>query len=91
MPYCCTSCQISQRPIVLNSTQDENDIGGGLASAQIKWRYYGKNIPLQFNAGFIGATQDQKTLQISPSVGWYITVNKGDKKKGRRGMFGLFK
>ena len=72
-----------------------------MASAPVKWDYYGKEIPLQFNAGFIGATQDQKTLQISPSVGWYITVDKGDdenkkkgrgeNKKGRGGMFGLFK
>ena len=69
--------------IVLNSIQDEDQISGGMSSAPVIWKYYGDVIPLQFNAGFIGATQDQKTLQISPAVGWYITLDKSDKKDTR--------
>ena len=63
-----------------------DDISGGLASAPVNWQYYSEMIDLKFNAGFVGATQDQKTLQISPSVGWYITLDKEDedgaKKRG---------
>ena len=32
-----------------------------------------EKIPLEFNAGFIGAAQDVETLEITPNVGWYIT------------------
>ena len=47
-----------------------------MASAPVKWQYYSETIDLKFNAGFVGASQDQKTLQISPLVGWYITLDK---------------
>ena len=38
----------------------------------VLWDYYGTEIDLTFNAGFIGATQDQETDVISPVVGWFI-------------------
>jgi len=59
--------------------KDVDYISKGMASAPVKWQYYNKTIDLKFNAGFVGASQDQKTLQISPLVGWYITLDKEDK------------
>ena len=38
----------------------------------VLWDYYGTEIDLTFNAGFIGATKDQETGVISPVVGWFI-------------------
>ena len=62
-----------------------DDISGGMASAPVKWQYYSEEIDLKFNAGFVGASQDQKTLQISPLVGWYITLDKEDKEGAKKG------
>ena len=59
-----------------------DDISNGMASAPVKWQYYSETIDLKFNAGFVGASQDQKTLQISPLVGWYITLDREDKDGG---------
>lgn len=43
-----------------------------MSRAPVEWEYYGEKIPLEFNAGFIGAAQDAQTLEITPNVGWYI-------------------
>jgi len=43
-----------------------------LAQAPVKWNNNGKNIDLFFNAGFVGATQDEETGTIRPLVGWFI-------------------
>ena len=61
-----------------------DDISNGMASAPVKWQYYSETIDLKFNAGFVGASQDQKTLQISPLVGWYITLDRGDKDGAKK-------
>ena len=69
----------------MNIIQDVDDISNGMASAPVKWQYYNKTIDLKFNAGFVGASQDQKTLQISPLVGWYITLEKKDQDGAKKG------
>ena len=52
---------------------DCETFGSGMSQAPVEWEYYGEKIPLEFNAGFIGAAQDAETLEITPNVGWYIT------------------
>jgi hypothetical protein len=52
---------------------DCETFGSGMSQAPVEWEYYGEKIPLEFNAGFIGAAQDVETLEITPNVGWYIT------------------
>jgi len=52
---------------------DCEDFGNGMSCAPVEWDYNGRSIPLDFNAGFVGATQDPDTLQIRPAVGWFIT------------------
>jgi hypothetical protein len=52
---------------------DCEDFGGGMSCAPVEWDYYGASIPLDFNAGFVGAVQDETTLQIRPAIGWFIT------------------
>merc|ERR1712217_473305 len=44
----------------------------GLASVPVVWNYCGKEINLEFHAGFVGATQEQSTGVIKPFVGWFI-------------------
>ena len=69
----------------MNIIQDVDDISNGMASAPVKWQYYNETIDLKFNAGFVGASQDQKTLQISPLIGWYITLDKKDQDGAKKG------
>ena len=52
---------------------DCEDFGSGMSHAPVTWEYYGEEIPLEFSAGFTGATQDPETLEITPHVGWFIT------------------
>jgi len=52
---------------------DCQDFGCGMSCVPVEWKYYNESIKLDFNAGFIGATQDATTLQIRPAVGWFIT------------------
>eukprot|EP01052_Picozoa_sp_SAG31_P017614 SAG31_NODE_1213_length_9359_cov_4.298164_9_plen_265_part_00 len=52
---------------------DCEDFGSGMSCAPVEWDYLGQSVPLDFNAGFVGATQDPHTLQIRPAVGWFIT------------------
>jgi hypothetical protein len=47
--------------------------GSGMSQAPVTWTYHSEELALNFNADFIGATQDPKTLAIAPHVGWFIT------------------
>jgi hypothetical protein len=44
-----------------------------MSQAPVTWTYHSEELALNFNADFIGATQDPKTLAIAPHVGWFIT------------------
>jgi hypothetical protein len=55
------------------SGPDCEDFGSGMSSAPVTWNYLGKEMNLDFNAGFVGAVQDAKTLQIRPQISWFIT------------------
>eukprot|EP00747_Dinoflagellata_sp_TGD_P162443 gnl/TRDRNA2_/TRDRNA2_180066_c0_seq1.p1 gnl/TRDRNA2_/TRDRNA2_180066_c0~~gnl/TRDRNA2_/TRDRNA2_180066_c0_seq1.p1 ORF type:complete len:503 (-),score=116.03 gnl/TRDRNA2_/TRDRNA2_180066_c0_seq1:90-1481(-) len=52
---------------------DCEDFPSGMSCAPVEWAYYERSINLDFNAGFVGATQDAESLQIRPAVGWFIT------------------
>jgi len=52
---------------------DCEDFPSGMSAAPVSWEYFGEKLPLEFNAGFVGATQDPTTMQIRPAVGWFIT------------------
>lgn len=50
----------------------------GWAKAPVVWNYYGKELPLEFFAGFVGAEQDPGTLELTPSIGWFIRHRRGE-------------
>ena len=56
---------------------DVNAYPTGLAKAPVSWDYHGKNLQLQFIAGFIGYQQDAKSLEICPNLGWCIVHEDG--------------
>ena len=60
--------------------------GTGMSAAPVEWNYLGRDIPLEFNAGFVGATQDPDTRAIQPQVAWYIT-NKPKEDPNKRRHF----
>ena len=82
------------------SSGDNNDNGDGndtirfpigISSAPVKWKRndIGKTFDMKFFAGFVGYTQDKKTLELCPNIGWCIAYknkssfddNEKEKKK----------
>lgn len=59
------------------------DFPKGLANAPVVWDYKGKVINMEFKAGFVGASQDEKSGTIKPVVGWFIQ-KKAAKKSGKK-------
>jgi hypothetical protein len=57
---------------------DVADFPPGIAKAPVVWDYYGKEIKLQFKAGFVGAMQDPESCTVTPCVGWYIAHEGGN-------------
>eukprot|EP00047_Mylnosiga_fluctuans_P000424 m.192685 g.192685 ORF g.192685 m.192685 type:complete len:409 (+) comp10058_c0_seq2:86-1312(+) len=49
-----------------------------IASAPCVWDYLGTTIPLKFQAGFFGYTQDPDTLAIRPQISWAIVEDAKD-------------
>ena len=82
-----------QQGLVLNRqiSHGSGEAGGkinayptGLAEAPVTWKYHGNELKLKFIAGFMGYTQNRKTLEICPNLGWCIAHEKSDKKsKGK--------
>lgn len=67
------SNEMQQHTGQLAGGPDCEDFGSGMSQAPVTWDYLGQDIPLHFNAGFTGATQDPETLEIAPHVSWFIT------------------
>ena len=44
----------------------------GFSVAPFLWKYYAREFPMDFVAGFVGASQDAKTLAIRPEIGWAV-------------------
>jgi hypothetical protein len=51
---------------------DVNFFPSGLSTVSVIWACFNKEIPLEFNSGFLCAKQDPTTKAISPAIGWYI-------------------
>jgi hypothetical protein len=45
----------------------------GLSVAPFTWKYYSDRFSMKFIAGFVGASQDAKTMAIRPEIGWAVT------------------
>jgi len=59
---------------------DVDNVPIGLATAPVTWMYYNEQIPLKFVAGFMGAKQNPKTLEIEANIGWFIGNAKKEKE-----------
>ena len=44
----------------------------GISKAPFTWNYFGVDYKMEFNAGFVGCTQDEKTLSLRPEIGWAV-------------------
>ena len=44
----------------------------GVANIPFVWEYFGEEIQMSFNAGFMGACQSTTTLAVSPVIGWSV-------------------
>ncbi len=45
---------------------------GALSVAPFRWQYLGRELDMQFLAGFTHCTQDPTTLAIRPAIGWAV-------------------
>ena len=57
----------------------------GLSSAPVEWDLLGKKIDMKFFAGFVGYTQDAKTLELCPNTAWCVAY--ADKEPKNRFPF----
>ena len=48
----------------------------GVASTPFIWEYLSKDIPMTFNAGFMGTVQNPKTFAVSTVIGWKVVDGK---------------
>ena len=71
---CCTDLCCSLHEYVSSGPKMEQ-LPSGISSAPVEWidEKEGKNYDLKFVAGFIGCSQDEKTLEVSPKIGWLIS------------------
>lgn len=49
-----------------------SDVPATMNSAPLMWNYLGQNCEMDLLAGFIGASQNPKTLALRPELGWAI-------------------
>ena len=63
----------TQRICVCSGPKMEQ-LPSGISSAPVEWidEMAGKKYDMKFVAGFIGCSQDEKTLDVSPKIGWLI-------------------
>ena len=90
------------------SCGDNNDEGDGndtirypigISSASVEWKRndIGKTFDMKFFAGFIGYTQNKKTMELCPNIGWCIAyanekkdLNENEKKKRKQNLLSYF-
>jgi len=63
---------------------DVGDFPTGRARAPVEWKCFGKDIPVELNAGFYGVAQDPDTLALRPYLNWAV-MDKVPDQKNRRG------
>jgi hypothetical protein len=44
----------------------------GLSIAPFIWKYLGRELPMEFVAGFVAVSQDPATLGVHPAIGWAV-------------------
>lgn len=44
----------------------------GLSKVPFKWEYYSQTLNMELIAGFVGATQDEESLEVRPVLGWGV-------------------
>lgn len=49
-----------------------DEFPGGMCSVPFTWMYHGQDFSMQFGGGFAGSSQDEKTLALSPAIGWAV-------------------
>jgi hypothetical protein len=55
----------------------------GLSIAPFIWKYVGRELPMEFVAGFVAVSQDPETLGVRPAIGWAVR-DKGDSAPKRK-------
>jgi uncharacterized protein RhaS with RHS repeats len=51
---------------------DKGEFGTGLGSCDFQWDYFRRRIPMRLVAGFLGVTQNPKTLCLSAPLDWAL-------------------
>jgi hypothetical protein len=51
-------------------------VPSALSAAPFTWEYLGRELPMEFIAGFIGVAQDWDTLALRPEIGWAVRDRK---------------
>ncbi len=49
-----------------------SDLPLGLSKVPFGWDYLDQSFDMEFLGGFVGVTQDQKTLTLRPEIGWAV-------------------
>ena len=62
----------------------EDEFPLGIASAPVIWDRLGEIIDMKFISGFIGYTQDPKSMEICPNVGWCIAYSMSGKDANKK-------
>jgi hypothetical protein len=44
----------------------------GISTVPFKWQYHDTIYDMEFGAGFVGVSQDETTLEVTPSIGWIV-------------------
>lgn len=63
---------IGRTDLKLREGMTTKDVSTKMNSAPMVWNYHGKMLQMELLAGFIGSTQNSKTLAIRPKVGWAV-------------------
>jgi hypothetical protein len=51
---------------------EANEFPSGLSRVDFLWDYLGTEIPMELLAGFVGVSQDPRTLALRPAIGWAV-------------------
>lgn len=57
-----------------------NDFTKGISKIDFNWNYFDEEYKMQLYAGFVGITQDEKSLTLRPEIGWIVSEKVDDNK-----------
>lgn len=55
-----------------NPTLEFDNLPQGTTSTPFIWKYFSMEFQMEFIAGFIGVSQDEKTLALKPEIAWAV-------------------